>query len=126
MTSNHLNISFVEKSPEKSLAVCVWLTLECAFSTHWVSSTKVFISTAKCMHSSLVPKVFVPSTKHVHVWSVILCSEVSSKDCPVASDKRIGLLNESWFRTPSKTNRTKGKSFSKKFISNRDVKTRHG
>ena len=55
------------------------------------------------------------------VYSVNSCSEVSSRDCIIASDKRFCLLFESWFRNPPKKEQKLGEKVSEKnFISSRD------
>ena len=51
---------------------------------------------------------------NMYVYSVKSCSEVSSSDCHIASDKRFCLLFGSWFRNPQQRTETMGTMFLKK------------
>ena len=94
VTSNHLNISSVWKSLVASCS-CVAEVQTHAFNA-LVSSTKVFVSVAKCVRLHAVLQVFVSSTKHVRLQhkTLIVCSisysdvgtcEMRLSPCSVAS-----------------------------------------
>ena len=104
-----------------------WKSLKCTSPAR-----NEFASSVKSVHpqhktrSSLAINLFVSSVIRIWRWvaetvtslamnvsvcSVKLCSEVSSRDCLVASDKCFCLLFESWFRNPSKRAETREKSF---------------
>ena len=97
--SNHLDINSAWKS---LVAMCVFVCVAEArtrvFNT-FVSSAKVFISSAKRVRlqrqkcSSPSQNVFVASDKHVRLQCDSYL-EVSSKDCLVASDERVRLQCE--------------------------------
>ena len=88
------------------------------FGSHWyICTCCLCVAELSNMHFNVVvsrTKVFVSCIKHVHfqcqkcscpaqsafVCSVILYPELSSRDCHIASDKRIHLLFGSWLRKP--------------------------
>ena len=73
----------------------------------------MFVCNVICICRRVAKTIFALAM-NAFVCSVKSYSEVSSRDYFIASDKRVRLLLESWFRNPQKRTETKGKSCCKK------------
>ena len=89
MSSSYLNMSFVWKSMVASYMFVHVADVGMRVFNTFISSTKLFVSSKKCVCIQRLNCSF--PARNVFVCSVILYSEVSSRDYLVSSDKRISL-----------------------------------